>query len=102
MEFLGFYGANTVAVSVGDAIKNLIGKIFSTDAKRAASVRALPYQFTDFVVGPNDFIYTVTSVSGDKAPKGQIKRLNPGGKDVLGKKILTLRMNQINFFTLKL
>ncbi|MBO5322250.1 MAG: YIP1 family protein [Clostridia bacterium] len=85
MEFLGFYGANTVATSVGDAIKNLINEIFSTDEKRAASVRALPYQFTDFVVGPNDFVYTVTSDSGTDTPKGQVKRLNPGGKDVLGK-----------------
>ena len=84
MEFLGFYGANTVAVSVGDAVKNFINKIFSTDEKRAASVRALPYQFTDFVVGPNDFVYTVTSASGTETPKGQVKRLNPGGKDVLG------------------
>lgn len=85
MEFLGFYGANAVAVSVGDAIKSFINKLFSTDEKRAASVRALPYQFTDFAVGPNDFIYTVTSTSGTDTPKGQIKRLNPGGKDVLGK-----------------
>lgn len=85
MEFLGFYGANAVAVSVGDAIKNFINKIFSTDEKRAASVRALPYQFTDFVVGPNDFVYTVTSTSGTETPMEQVKRLNPGGKDVLGK-----------------
>ncbi len=85
MKFLGFYGANTVAVSVGDAIKNFINKLFTTDEKRAASVRALPYQFTDFVVGPNDFVYTVTSASGTETARGQVKRLNPGGKDVLGK-----------------
>lgn len=85
MEFLGFYGANTVAVSVGDAVKNFINKLFSTDEKRAASVRALPYQFTDFVVGPNDFVYTVTSTATTEADRGQVKRLNPGGKDVLGK-----------------
>ncbi|MBE6727176.1 MAG: hypothetical protein E7562_00845 [Ruminococcaceae bacterium] len=85
MEFLGFYGANAVAVSVGDVIKNFINNIFSTDEKRAASVRSLPYQFTDFVVGPNDFIYTVTSTGGTETPTGQVKRLNPGGKDVLGK-----------------
>lgn len=83
MEFLGFYGANTVAVSVGDAIKNFINNIFSTDEKRASSVRALPYQFTDFVIGPKDFVYTVTSASSELNPKGQVKRLNPGGKDVL-------------------
>ena len=85
MEFLGFYGANTVAVTVGDALKNFINKLFSSDEKRAASVRALPYQFTDFVVGPNDFVYTVTSAAGTETATGQVKRLNPGGKDVLGK-----------------
>ena len=83
MEFLGFYGANTVAVSVGEVVKNFITNIFSTDAKRAASVRSLPYQFTDFALGPNDFVYTVTSTADDKTSVGQVKRLNPGGKDVL-------------------
>lgn len=85
MEFLGFYGANTVAASVGDVIKGLINKVFTTDEKRAASIRSLPYQFTDFVVGPNDFIFTVTSTNDGDIPKGQVKRLNPGGKDVLKK-----------------
>lgn len=86
MEFLGFYGANTVALSATDAISNFVKKIFSNDEKKAASVLALPYQFNDFVVGPKDFIYTVTGYTGDKGlSHGQVKRLNPGGKDVLGK-----------------
>lgn len=86
MEFLGFYGANTVALSTADAISNLIKGIFSNDEKKASSVLALPYQFNDFVVGPKDFIYTVTGYTGDDAVSyGQVKKLNPGGKDVLGK-----------------
>lgn len=85
MRFLGFYGANTVAVSVGDLLKSFITDLFSTDAKRASSIRALPYQFTDFAVGPNDFIYTVTSTSNEVTSVGQVKKLNPGGKDVLKK-----------------
>lgn len=86
MEFLGFYGANTVALSATDAISNFITNIFSNDEKKAASVLALPYQFNDFVVGPKDFIYTVTGDTGAKGLSyGQVKKLNPGGKDVLGK-----------------
>ena len=86
MEFLGFYGANTVALSTTDAISNFIKNIFSNDDKKSASVLALPYQFNDFVVGPKDFIYTVTGHTGEKGLSyGQVKKLNPGGKDVLGK-----------------
>lgn len=84
MEFLGFYGANSVPASVGEILTEFVTKLFSTDEKRAASVRALPYQFTDFAIGPNDFIYTVTSTN-ESAVKGQVKKLNPGGKDVLKK-----------------
>lgn len=86
MEFLGFYGANTVALSATDVISNLIKNIFSNDEKKSASVLALPYQFNDFVVGPTDFIYTVTGHTGEEGLSyGQVKKLNPGGKDVLGK-----------------
>ena len=88
MEFLGFYGANTVAVSTTDAISNMIKRLFSNDEKKAAAVLALPYQFNDFVVGPNDFIYTVTGYTGSSETGqsiGQVKKLNPGGRDVLGK-----------------
>ena len=84
MEFLGFYGANSVPASVGEILTEFVTKLFSTNEKRAASVRALPYQFTDFAIGPNDFIYTVTSTN-ESAVKGQVKKLNPGGRDVLTK-----------------
>ena len=83
MEFLGFFGANTVALSATDVIGNFIKGLFSNDEKKAASALSLPFQFNDFVVGPKDFVYTVT---GEKdVATGQVKKLNPGGKDVLGK-----------------
>ena len=86
MEFLGFFGANTVALSTSDAISNLIKRIFSNDAKKEAAVLALPFQFNDFAVGPKDFVYTVTGFTGTKdLSYGQVKKLNPGGRDVLGK-----------------
>ncbi len=87
-EFLGFFGANTVKASVTDVIKSVWNRLFSNDVKRAADVIALPYTFTDIVLGPDDFIYTSTgrsdgsNIQEDKQ-RGQICRLNPGGKNVL-------------------
>lgn len=84
MEFLGFFGANTVKATVTDVIKNLWKKLTSNDIRRAADEISLPYTFTDLVVDSNDFIYTATGRSGeDKIQYGQICRLNPGGKDIL-------------------
>ncbi len=75
MEFLGFYGANSVPrLSVKFLTEFVTKSFFQPMKKRAASVRALPYQFTDFAIGPGDFIYTVTSTN-ESAVKGQVKSL---------------------------
>jgi len=85
MEFLGFFGANTVKATAGDVIKKLWDRLTSNDIKRAADEISLPYAFTDIVVGPDDFIYTTTGKGGKSIIQtGQICVLNPGGKDVLG------------------
>ncbi len=84
MEFLGFYGANTVANSVLDVLSNLVTRLFQNDAKRSASVLSLPYQFIDMVVGPEDFIYTATGKT-NKGATGQVSVMNPGGRNILGK-----------------
>ncbi len=85
MEFLGFFGANTVKATAGDVIKKLWDRFTSNDIKRAADEISLPYAFTDIVVGPDDFIYTTTGKGGKSLIQtGQICVLNPGGKDVLG------------------
>lgn len=84
LEFLGFYGANTVPVTVLGALSNLIERLFSNDIKKGASTLALPYQFVDMVVGPNDFIYTATGrQSTGNIMTGQVSVMNPGGKNVL-------------------
>ncbi len=85
MEFLGFYGANTVANSVLDVLSNIITRLFQNDEKRAASMLSLPYQFIDMVVGPDDFIYTATGKTGSKTSSGQVSVMNPGGKNILKK-----------------
>lgn len=85
MEFLGFFGANTVKASASDILKKLWNRLTSNDIKRAADEISLPYAFTDIVVGPEDFIYTTTGKGGKLLIQtGQICVLNPGGKDVLG------------------
>ena len=86
MEFLGFYGANTVTASVLDVLYSLVNKLFSNDTKVAASVLALPYQFTDIVVGPKDFVYTATGKTSDgTSASSQVTKMNPGGENVIDK-----------------
>lgn len=82
-EFFGFYGANSVEASVMKVIENLWEKLTSTNEKRAGQTSSLPYQFTDLYVDNMDFIYTATGKIPKISQKAQIKRLSPGGKNVL-------------------
>ncbi len=84
-EFLGFYGANTVEATLAQVVTTVWNKLFMNDIKKAAMVKSLPYQFTDLDVGLNNFIYTTTGSTTDTAT-GQIKVLNPAGKNVIKKK----------------
>lgn len=77
-NFIGFYGANVTATSVADIFSNIKGKIFNSNDKISGQAKRIPYQFVDFSVDSDDFIFTVTD-SGDS---GQIRRLNPGGSNV--------------------
>lgn len=86
MEFLGFYGANTVPATVLDVLSNLMDRLFSNDTKKSQEVLSLPYQFVDMVVGPDDFIYTATGrIKEGTTQTGQISIMNPGGADISGK-----------------
>jgi len=46
-----------------------------------SEVRKLPFEFNDLCIGPSDFIYTVTSTTPSRT--GQVKKLSPGGDNVL-------------------
>lgn len=82
--FGGFFGANTIRAGVKDILGRLIDRLFSNDIKRGASIQALPYQFTDFCADGKDFIYTSTGmVSAWGVSPGQIKKLSPGGINIL-------------------
>lgn len=79
-EFCGFFGSNTIGNSVLDVLTTLWNKIFMTNAKRAASERRIPYQFTDLWIDNNDFVFTITgSTDSKKLQYGQIHCFNPGG-----------------------
>ena len=73
-----------VETGVITALKTVWEKLTMTNEKRANSAKKLPYQFTDLYIDSMDFVYTATGRTGDdKIEKGQIKRLNPGGVNIL-------------------
>ena len=83
--FLGFYGANSVKSSVLDIFGKLWDRLTQTEEKRANSQQKLPYQFVSMDIDENDFIYTLTGLTDSiwDAGTGQIRRLNPGGNNIL-------------------
>ncbi len=83
-NFVSFYGSNTVTQSLSDIFKKAFDLIFSNDEKKSQELKTLPYMFTDIAVDEEDFIYTATgAVNIWKADAGQIKKLSPGGVNVL-------------------
>lgn len=82
-EFLGFYGSNDVPATLTQALKTLWNKLFLNNDKRAGMVSSLPYTFTDLWVDADGFVYTATGASSGMTAQAQIKRLNPGGSNIL-------------------
>lgn len=96
MEFLGFFGANTVKTTVLGALQSLWKRLTSNDIKRATDELSLPYVFTDIVVDSENFIYTATGKSGDdEIQHGQIRRFNSGGKDILNASDINFADSQV-------
>ncbi|WP_158289314.1 YIP1 family protein [Paenibacillus flagellatus] len=75
-EFAGFYGANKVPY---DPIERLKRKYYTAE-QLAEEQKKLPGAITNMAVDRRGFLYTVNR--GLK--KGQLKRLNSGGTDLLG------------------
>lgn len=82
-EFLGFFGANSVNATVLEFLQKIWEKLTVTDAKREAQIKKIPFQFTDLYADKQDFIYTVTGRTTKSVEKGQVKRLSPGGLNIL-------------------
>lgn len=81
--FLGFYGSNDVPATLSQAIATLWNRLFTSNAKRAEMTRSLPYTFSDLWVDDMGFVYTATSSTNSMSQTGQIRRLNPGGANIL-------------------
>lgn len=82
-QFLGFFGANLVEGNVLSAIKEWFTSIFMTDEKAAGKLKQLPYQVTDVTVGPDGFLYTSTEGGQWSFSKGEIRKMGPGGGNIL-------------------
>lgn len=82
-SFLGFYGANDVPATFTQALTTLWNRLFVTNAQRSQMVSSLPYTFSDLWVDDEGFVYTVTGNTGELTQKAQVKRLNPGGSNIL-------------------
>lgn len=90
-EFMGFYGSNTVKSSALDTLAYLWDKLTSNEQKKAASIKKLPYSFTDFVFDKNGFMITCTgatssSIYATSNEEGQIKKISHNGSNILYKR----------------
>lgn len=96
MEFLGFYGANTVTASIGSIFSNIKNRVFPNNNKLENSAKRLPYSFVDLAIDDEGFIYTSTGYT-DKARKGQVRKLGPGlGNNILGSDDVTFVDTKVN------
>ena len=80
-NFIGFFGANTVKTSVLSAVTGFFKNLFSTETKRMNDIQKIPYTFLDCCLDKEGMILTTTSNTDIKA--GQIRRLSPGGSNIL-------------------
>ena len=85
--FLGFYGANNVETSALDTLTFLWDKLTQTDEKKSVSLKTLPYSFVDLALDSEGYMVTCTGKTiVDDNGTGQIRKLSPGGGDILYKR----------------
>ena len=86
-NFLGFYGANTVKASALDTLSSLWNKFTQTDTKKSYSAKTIPSAFVDLALDSEGYMVTCTSMLIDEdIGTGQIRKLSPGGGDILYKR----------------
>ena len=96
MEFLGFYGANTVSATLGNVFSNIKNRILPNNAKKGNSTKRLPYCFVDLTIDDEGFIYTSTGYTDDER-KGQVRKLGPGiGNNILGSDEISFVDTKVN------
>ncbi|MBP3305532.1 MAG: hypothetical protein J6L24_06135 [Oscillospiraceae bacterium] len=76
-EFLGYFGANNVSVSVWEQISDLI----FTEEQKAQTSAVLPPSATNIAIDEKGMVYVLTNVS--TAANMQLRKLNMAGVNVL-------------------
>lgn len=79
-NFLGFYGANNVVVTV-DVMMDYLWKQILTQEQVSSMARYVPVQYAAFDIDQNNFIYTCTNESQNTY--NEISKLNSMGDNVL-------------------
>ncbi len=82
-NFQGFYGGNRVE-QTAEVIANFLWRRFMTEEQIAASAKTVPTEYDNFCIN-GDFIYTVSQTN--VTPDERIKKLNPGGVDVMNEDV---------------
>ena len=83
-EFLGFYGANEVETTILSTIANIWEVLTSNDEKKSKQIKVLPYTNVDVVFDSEGYVYTCTGRGKtDSVETGQIKKMSPGGTNIL-------------------
>ena len=86
LEFLGFYGANTVKSGALDTLSFLWDKLTSNEEKKSSSLKTLPYSFVDFDLDSEEFLVTATGrTQKDRNQTGQIRKITVNGSNILYK-----------------
>ncbi len=77
-EFMGYYGANKVAVTA-EVLLNYYWKTIMTNEQRQSMTSILPVEYSNLYCAPDGFVYASTVATS--SPVNQIKRLNPLGNN---------------------
>lgn len=89
-NFSGFYGSNSVTGSIFDIFSRIYEMIFVSESMMENREISLPYCFTDIAIDETNFVYTATAPSNTNVTNtGQLKKLSPGGTNILKNKTTT-------------
>jgi hypothetical protein len=77
-EFINFFGATRVEITLAVFLENIWKSIF-TKAQREGMYRIISNELSNLFIDNEDFVYTVTSSVNTK----QVRRLNAAGENIL-------------------
>ena len=79
-QFSGFFGSNTVEITLQVIAESLWKKI-ATKEQRSRMARYVPVQYSSIAIDGEDFVYTTVASTED--PASRVRRLNPLGNNIL-------------------